>query len=95
MLHQAVRQALKTHHTLIYLSATPSSEYQQRIAHRQLNYSLLNRRFHGQDLPEPQFRLIYTQRAGKLNRQLCRCLNNLAQIQQRFLLFVSSIREAE
>ena len=95
MLHQAVRQALKLRHTLIYLSATPSWEYQQRIAHQQLNYSLLNRRFHGQDLPEPQFRLIYTQQVGKLNRQLRRCLNNLTQIQQRFLLFVSSIRQAE
>lgn len=95
MLHQAVLQALKLRHTLIYVSATPSWEYQQRIAHQQLNYSLLNRRFHGQDLPEPQFRLIYTQHVGKINRQLRRCLNNLAQIQQRFLLFVSIIREAE
>lgn len=80
MLHQAVRQALKLRHTLIYLSTTPSWEYQQRIAHQQLNYSLLNRRFHGQDLPEPQFRLIYSQQVGKLNRQLRRCLNNLTQI---------------
>ena len=95
LLHQAVQQAVKKRHTLIYLSATPSPEYQQQIAQGQLNYSLLNRRFHGHDLPEPQFRLILRQRFNCLNKQLLHSITTLYQKQQRFLLFVDSIKQAE
>ena len=95
MLHAAVKQAVKPHHTLIYLSATPSLEYQQRIQQQQLNYSLLNRRFHGHDLPVPRYQTVGFGKTITTNWTLQQHLKKLVQQQQRFLLFVPSIASSE
>lgn len=84
MLHAAVEQAVKPRHTLIYLSVTPSLEYQQRIRQQQLNYSLLNWRFHGHDLPVPRYQTVNFGKTITTNWTLQQHLKKLVQQQQRF-----------
>ncbi|UQS81699.1 DEAD/DEAH box helicase family protein [Bombilactobacillus folatiphilus] len=94
MLHHALEQALKMDHCLLSLTATPSREY-QKLMKQQLSYSVLNRRFHGQDLPVPKYCLITNVRFNKLNQRLQRIIKQLITQHQRFLLFVDSIKQAE
>ncbi|NVY96824.1 DEAD/DEAH box helicase family protein [Lactobacillus sp. DCY120] len=96
MLHQAVQQAVKTEHTVVYLSATPSQEYQTRIKQGHLTHSLLNRRFHGHDLPVPSYQLVArTSSVVHLAIPLIRQIKFFLQRQQRFLLFVDSVTGAQ
>ncbi|UQS83305.1 DEAD/DEAH box helicase family protein [Bombilactobacillus thymidiniphilus] len=95
LLHRAVEQAVKSTHTIIYLSATPSSEYQQLIHKNKLAYSILNRRFHGKDLPVPHFYLCSKKNKHQLPVKLVSRLQNLVTTKQRFLLFVDRILQAE
>lgn len=95
MLHNAVKNALKPQHSLISLSATPSLEYLQLIKHQKLSYSLLSRRFHGHDLPEPQYCWVNHSSTQQLHWRLKRQIHELLENRQRFLLFVDSIRQAE
>lgn len=91
MLKRAISNAGKDINSTIFLSATPSEEIQQL----KLPISLLNRRFHGHDLPVPKFKLIWKDDSKKLNNTLLTKIRKLFQKQQPFLLFVSSIKESE
>lgn len=53
-LYYGVEQALKLESTLIYLTATPTKELQQKLKRKELSASILPARFHRRILPVPK-----------------------------------------
>ncbi len=95
-LHFGVKQALKSHGSQIWLTATPDKHLSERVERREIDYSKLNRRFHGSDLHVPRLILFWRQFLtiqGRFSHKLKRLLDRLLDLKKPVLVFVPRIRE--
>lgn len=59
LLHYAVKQAIKEHGSLIYLTATPTKELTKKTEQSELQTSILPARYHRRALPVPKIKWCY------------------------------------
>lgn len=93
-LQRAVEKSLTTSGSLVFMTATPSKK--QLHMYKEKNaYSFLARRFHGDDLPIPQYSALWNHekdiRKGKIPTKLKKRMQKWAEEEKRFLLFFPTI----
>jgi len=95
----AANRAKKPDHTTIYLTATPRKNHHRQIARKQLPHIFVPIRFHGQPLPVPTEKMIFS-----LKKQLheflpptrfMNWLKNRKNPKRQLLIFVPTISLAE
>ncbi|MEJ6348201.1 helicase-related protein [Holzapfeliella sp. He02] len=94
ILHYALKQAIKPNGQKVLLTATPSQNLLNQVKSKQLNYLLLNKRYHGHRLPVPKCHLLFQkQPIGRflLDFRLKKLLNRLIKAQKPILIFVDKI----
>ncbi|MBQ0140791.1 MAG: DEAD/DEAH box helicase [Kurthia sp.] len=93
-LQYAVQKAKNEKARTIIVTATPTKKQRQLYLHNK-SYSFLARRFHGADLPTPQYESLWSYerklRKGKLPKKLAQWIQQCLQQKKPFLLFFPTI----
>ncbi|QNQ81521.1 DEAD/DEAH box helicase [Lactobacillus sp. PV034] len=97
MLLAGARFSVKKNGVQFYLTATPDPELLEKVRNRKIDYSRLNRRFHGGLLPVPenQFYLRPFIKNKKINYKLLNTINHLLLLHKPILIFIPRISELE
>ncbi|MCW8104117.1 helicase-related protein [Lactobacillus mulieris] len=95
MLHFGANNAVKTNGMKLYLTATPPDDLLEKIKHKKITVSLLNRRFHGGLLPVPKEKLFLKPflKKKQLNKHLLKQIILVIKAGHPLLLFVPRINE--
>ncbi|MGX4644809.1 helicase-related protein [Holzapfeliella sp. JNUCC 80] len=94
ILHNALDQALKPTGQKILLTATPSQLLLKQVKKGELNYLLLNKRYHGHKLPVPKCHLLWQKEAigrFRLDFRLKKLLKQFIKGKKPILIFVDKI----
>ncbi|WP_290627920.1 helicase-related protein [Lactobacillus sp.] len=97
VLNYGVQNAVKEDGSIFYLSATPDEDLVNDAKKKIIDYSILNRRFHGGLLPVPQ-ELMFTRpflKKGKLHPKLLREIRKIIVSNKPLLIFIPKILELE
>lgn len=89
MLQYVVKRALKENGKMIYLTATPKPEWQEKIKAKKIDYSVLPIRYHQKPLPVPQIEIIRSNPHPKLQR----FLHQVKKENGQAFIFVASVKE--
>ncbi|TCS83328.1 DEAD/DEAH box helicase [Tepidibacillus fermentans] len=96
VLHRVVRRALKKDGKLIYLTATPSKDWIDRIQHREIDVTVLPIRYHGNPLPVPELKYINDLRKRLKQEKPFQIMEEfIAEVKKRkgqAFIFVSEVR---
>src|SRR5690625_3533368 len=97
----ATNRAVKASGTIIYLTATPRSNYLKKIRNQSLPHIFIPRRYHDKPLPIPQYMLAFNLEKQMRQKQLPKTFINWYELQQQkgssrqLLIFVPTIALAE
>lgn len=97
MLQNAVHRAKKQKGMLIYLSATPSEEFQRRVEKGTLPHVLISKRYHGHPLAVPQIKVIGKWRTWMhsqiISSELAQFVSHLITQKRYGYLFVPHVKD--
>ncbi len=90
-LARLIKKSLKPHGIILYMSATITKAFQNRIKIKEIDYHVISERYHRQPLPVPEFK-----QSGYFERNLLlfEFINRHLQENKRFLMFVPTIKKA-
>lgn len=96
MLERAVRTALRTESTLVYLTVTPDRKLRRQVKQGKLTQSLVPARYHRQPLPVPKHRFDFgwekALERGRIPKRLHIEMQRLLQAERRFLVFLPTVK---
>lgn len=95
MLYAGTKKAVKSKGCCFYLTATPDKNLLLKAKQNKIDYSILNRRFHGDLLPVPQNQFYFSPfiKNKKINKKLYSTINGLLKLNKPILIFLPKISE--